>query len=149
MYLLTKDSQSVPCLTCLATMSLFSMFVSLFLFHGYVHLYHILDSTYKWYHMAFVFLFLTYLVWSLLAPSMLLQMALFHSFLWLNCIPLYTHTHTHTSIYLSMAELYSIIHTHTHTHTHISLSIYHFFFIHSPVSEHLGFNLLGVFQGQI
>ena len=48
-YLLTKDSQSVPCLICLAATSLFSMFVSLFLFlfHSYVHLYHILDSTYK------------------------------------------------------------------------------------------------------
>ena len=30
------------------------MSVSLFLFHRYVHLCHILDSTYKWYHMVFV-----------------------------------------------------------------------------------------------
>ena len=43
----------------LATTSLFSMSVSLFLFHKYVHLCHILDSTYKWYHI-FVFLFLAY-----------------------------------------------------------------------------------------
>ena len=33
-----------------------SMSVSLFLFHGYVHLFRILDSTSKWYHMVFVFL---------------------------------------------------------------------------------------------
>ena len=33
-----------------------SMSVSLFLFRGYVHLFHILDSTSKWYHTAFVFL---------------------------------------------------------------------------------------------
>ena len=31
----------------LTTTSLFSMFVSLFLFHRYVHLCHILDPTYK------------------------------------------------------------------------------------------------------
>ena len=33
---------------------------SLFLFSWYVHLCHILDFTYKWYHMVFVFLLLTY-----------------------------------------------------------------------------------------
>ena len=31
--------------------------MNLFLFHIYVHLCHILDSTHKWYHMVFVFLF--------------------------------------------------------------------------------------------
>ena len=42
--LLTPNSQSIPPLTPshLATTSLFFMFVSLFLFHGYVDLYHIL-----------------------------------------------------------------------------------------------------------
>ena len=29
----------------------------------HIHLYHILDSTYKWYHMVLVFLFLTYFTW--------------------------------------------------------------------------------------
>ena len=43
----------------LATTSPFSMSVSLFLFCRWVHLCHILDSTYKWYHTVFVFLFLT------------------------------------------------------------------------------------------
>ena len=33
--------------------------VSLFLFSGRVHLCHLLHSRYKWYHMVFVFLFLT------------------------------------------------------------------------------------------
>ena len=44
----------------LATTSLFSISESLFLFCRQVHLCHILDSTFKWYHMIFVFLFLTY-----------------------------------------------------------------------------------------
>ena len=42
------------------TISLFSMPVVLSLFLKKVHLYHILNSTYKWYHMVFVFLFQTY-----------------------------------------------------------------------------------------
>ena len=41
---------------------------------------HMLDSTCKWYHVVFVFLFLSYLVWSSLDPSTLLQMTLFHDF---------------------------------------------------------------------
>jgi len=36
--------------------------------------------------MIFVFLFLIHLVWSSLGPSILMQMALFHSFLWLSII---------------------------------------------------------------
>ena len=60
------------------------MSVSQFLDHRYVHLCHILDSTCKWYRLVFVFLFLTYLGWSSLVASMLLQMALFHCFLWLS-----------------------------------------------------------------
>ena len=44
----------------LATTSLSPLSVSLFLFHRWVHLCRILDSTYQWHHMAFVFLFLTY-----------------------------------------------------------------------------------------
>ena len=37
----------------------FSKSVSPFLFHSYADLCIILDSTYKWYHMVFVILFLT------------------------------------------------------------------------------------------
>ena len=44
----------------LATTSLFSMSVSLFLFYKQVHLCYILDTTYKWYYMIFVFLFQTH-----------------------------------------------------------------------------------------
>ena len=43
----------------MATTSLSSRSVSLFLFYRYVHLCHIFDSTYKLYHMIFAFLFLT------------------------------------------------------------------------------------------
>ena len=48
---------------------------------------HFLDSTYKWYHM-FIFHCLTSLSMIILVPSLLLQVALFHSFLWLCNIPL-------------------------------------------------------------
>ena len=47
----------------------------LFLIHRYVHLCHILDSTYKWYSMVLAFLFLISLSMKSLGPSMLLQMA--------------------------------------------------------------------------
>ena len=45
------------------------------------------DATYKWYHMVFVFLCLCVLLWSSLGTSILLQLAWFHSFLWLCNIP--------------------------------------------------------------
>ena len=48
----------------LATTSLVSMYVSLFLFSRYVHLCHVLDSTCEQYHTVFVFSFwLPSLVW--------------------------------------------------------------------------------------
>ena len=62
LFLLIPNLHSFPCsplLSPLATTNLFSMSMSLFLFCRYVDLYHILDSTFKWYHMVFVFLFLT------------------------------------------------------------------------------------------
>ena len=58
LHLLIPNSQSFPS-SILGNHSLFSVSVSLFLFHRYVHLCHISDSTYKWYHI-FVFLCLTY-----------------------------------------------------------------------------------------
>ena len=60
---------------------------------------------------------------------MLLQMALFHSFLWLSNIPLCVWVHTLT-------------HTHTQTHTHIYM---YPIFIHSSVDGHLGhFHVLAI-----
>ena len=64
--------------THLAMTSLFSISVSLF--HGYVHLCHVLDSTYKWYHICLSLSDLPHLVWqslwqvwlSMTSPSMLL-----------------------------------------------------------------------------
>ena len=51
MHLITPISPSFPPLSfsSLATTSLFSLSVSLFLFHRYVHLCHILDSTFKYF----------------------------------------------------------------------------------------------------
>ena len=61
LHLLIPNSQSIPTPPpAMATTSLFSRSVSLFLFHRYVHLCHILDSTDNWYYRVFVFLFLTF-----------------------------------------------------------------------------------------
>ena len=69
--------------TPLASISLFSLSVSLFLVCRYIGLYCILDSTYKWYHIIFAF-WLVHWAWSSLGSSMSLQMALFHSLWWLS-----------------------------------------------------------------
>jgi len=74
----------------------------LFLFFRWDHVCHILDSTYKWYHMVFVFLILSYLVRESLVPSMLLKMALFCPFSWTSSIPLYICAISSQSIHLSM-----------------------------------------------
>ena len=60
------------------------------------------SSTYKWY-LVFVLFGLLHLVWWFLSPSMLLEVALFHYFLWLIvhhvyvcvCVSVYTHIRTH------------------------------------------------------
>ena len=62
-----------------------------------VHLCHILGSTYKQYHMVFVFLFLTHL-----SSSMLMRMTLFHSFLWLSNILLCVCATSSLSIHVLM-----------------------------------------------
>ena len=66
------------------------LFLWVFLFYRWVRLCHILDSNINDI-MVFVFLFMTslLLVWESLVSSMLLQMPLFCSFLWLSSIPLY------------------------------------------------------------
>ena len=131
----------------LATKSLFSMSVSLFLFCRWVHLCHILYCTYKWYHMVFVsFSDLLHLVWEFLGPSMLLQMALFHSLYgWVIfhsmyvcmciyvcmyrhtyacvCVFIYTHTHIYT-LTEEWVKKMCFIHTHTHIYIYIYIYIY-------------------------
>ena len=63
LHLLTPDSQSI--LLPLPPLGNHKSLLQVheFLFCGKVHLCHILDSIYKWYHMVFVFLFLTYFTW--------------------------------------------------------------------------------------
>ena len=89
---------------------------------------------------------------------MLLQMVIFHSFLWLSnsplCIYIYTHMYIYTYVYTYIRiyvcvyvcvcvciYIYIYIYTHTHTHTYT----YHIFFIHSSVDGHLGcFHVLAI-----
>ena len=87
LHLLTPHSQSILLPPALVNHK-YVFQVHEFIFCGKVCLCQILDSSYKWYHMEFVFLFLIYLVWESLIPCMLLQMALFCSFLWVSSIPL-------------------------------------------------------------
>ena len=54
--LISNSCPSLLCPSLHCSTSLFSIPMSLFLFHRYVHLCHILDSTHKWYPMIFVFL---------------------------------------------------------------------------------------------
>ena len=65
----------------------FPVSMSLFLFHWWVYLCHILDPTYKCYQMSFSVWF-TSLNMKSLASSIFLQMAWFRSFLWLSNTPL-------------------------------------------------------------
>ena len=58
---------------------LFSMSVSLFVFYKWIHLYRILDSTYKWCHMVLVFLWLTLLSMTVSRSIHVLKMAFSHS----------------------------------------------------------------------
>ena len=89
MHLITPISPSFPPLSfsSLATTSLFSLSVSLFLFHRYVHLCHILDSTFKYF--------------SFWIPSLSMIISrsihiaangIISFFLWLSSIPLYMYS---------------------------------------------------------
>ena len=86
-------SPALPLPSPLAPTSLLSVSVSLFLFGGWAHLYHILDFTHKWYCAVLVFVWLTSLSWESLVASMWLQMALLCSFSWLSSILLYIVSH--------------------------------------------------------
>ena len=91
LYVLTPNSQSIPHPppSPLAITSLFSMSVSLFLFCRQIHLHHILDSTYKWYYIVFVFLFLTSLSMRISSCICVAAYGIVLFFLWLSSIPLY------------------------------------------------------------
>ena len=71
---------------------------------------------------------------------MLLQVALFHSFLWLSNIPLYIY------IYIMEYNIYIyIIYIYIYFFFYIHPSPPHIFFIHSSVSGHLGcFQVLAI-----
>ena len=93
------------CLLCITELPLPTSILHVhgFLSCGKVHLCLILDPRYKWYHMVFGFLFMTYFtLYESLVLSMLLQMALFRSFLWLSSIPLCIYTPSSQSNHLSM-----------------------------------------------
>ena len=78
--LLVPNSQSIPPLSPspLATTNLFSVFAC---FGLQISLCHVLDSIYKRYHIAFIFIFLTYFT-----EYDNLEVALFHPLLWLSGI---------------------------------------------------------------
>ena len=117
MHLLIPASYSVPPPPPypLSTTNPFSASVSLFLFHGWLHLCHILESTYQWYCMVFVVLFL----WNSL--SMIISRSIhvatngiyFSFFLWLNSIPLYicitSSFSTHMSMEIQVVSMYVYI----------------------------------------
>ena len=69
------------------------------------------------------------------------QIVGFHSFLWLNNIPLYLFIYVFIFVY---STLYIYTHTHTHTHTHTYIHILHLLcpFIHQ---QNLGcFHVLAI-----
>ena len=110
LYLLNPDFQSIPLppSPALATTSLCSMSVSLFLFCRHVHLCHILESTCKLYHMVFflfqLFLFVCKFLLSDLSIPMIFLLLLYRnniqsfqlvvSLCFCNSSFAYTHTHT-------------------------------------------------------
>jgi len=90
-HLLTPNSHSIS-LSFLSRpwqqQSLFSMSVSLFSFCRWVPLYNILYSTYKWYCVVFVFLFLTPLSIIISGSIHVAANGIISFFLWLSSIPL-------------------------------------------------------------
>ena len=75
----------------LATTILFS--INMFLFHRYVHLCHILDSTCKWYHTVFVFLFLASFNMIISRSIHVAANGIILFLLWLSSIPLCAYSH--------------------------------------------------------
>ena len=91
---------SFPNPSALPMTSLFSMSMILFLFYRQGHLCHISASTCKWYHMVFVFVFLTSLTTIISSCIHVVQVALFCSFLMTDSIPLYICTISSLSFHL-------------------------------------------------
>ena len=123
-----------------------------FLFNWEVHLYLFFffkDSVYKWYHI-FVSVWLTADRVIIFSPSMLLQMTLLHSVLWLSNIPLYFCTTSSLSRFLFLLGSWW---------THIwFISSHSFQFLlrfklsclwPMKASLHLVLNPLGWFQGSL
>ena len=81
--------------------NLFSKSVSLFLFYKFICII-FLDYAYRNITICFSFFVWHHSVWQSLGPSLLLQMALCHSFSWLSNIPLYICTAFSLSIPLSV-----------------------------------------------
>lgn len=92
----------------LAPLSSFSPYVSVSVFS--VHFFFFLDSAFKWNHVVSVDV-RTYspsiLAWCLLGPSVLMQMARSHAFLWLSNIPPHTPRLFHSL--LSLSDFWIII----------------------------------------
>ena len=107
-YMSIPISQFIPhphsCFPPLVSIRLFSTSVSLFLPSKPLHLYHF--SRFHIYALIYNIYFslsdLLHSVCQSLGPSTSLQMMQFHSFLWLNNIPLYICTISSWSIHLSM-----------------------------------------------
>ena len=67
------------------------------MFYKWVHLYHFLDSSYKWYPMIFVSVWLNVIITRSIpvAPNGIISL-----FLWLNSIPLYMYITSSLSVHL-------------------------------------------------
>ena len=118
-YMSIPISQHIPLLpfphsnhVCFLRLWRYFCFVSLFISFFF------LDSTYKQYHMIFVFVWLTLL--SMIISRSIVLMVLFHYF------------YGRIMFCFFCVYIYMCIHTYIHTHTH------HIFFTHSSVHGHLG-----------
>ena len=103
--------------------------MSPFLFCKYVHLYHFFfNSTYKWYHLIFVFLWLISL--SMIIPRSIhvaatdISSLFFYGLVVFYCVYICIYTTSSLSSYLSVDIRFllclgcrSFLHTHTHTRT--------------------------------
>ena len=101
-----------------------------FLFWGDVHLCWILDSSYKWYHMVFVFVLLTYFTQyeSLFHPCCCKwhYVILFYGWVVFHCVYIYHIFRIQSSVDVHLGCF------------HVLAIVYHIFLIDSSVNGHLG-----------